>query len=418
MRMLLQCHGLKRAVNFTTAKLHVRAGAYLGAGFLAAIPATHAVEPAEIQLGHFHITPTIESRLGYIDNLLRNSEEDKGSWAMSTSPRVEAALYNGPHTYTLAYSLDDYRFFDSSKDDYTDQQVNLDIHQEFNARNALDLSGEFFTGSERRGTGLSEGNVATLIDKPVDYDETSYGGNYTYGSQSSRGRLEFGAEARSLEYQNFRDVTRYRDRDQDELRTTFFWNIAPRTDALAGVGYTDNHYSTDNPNDPFGTLDSEQFSYFVGLTWEATGKTSGSVRAGMFDRQYDSDARRSQDGFLWDVDVTWVPRSYSRFNFRTRRDFRETNRFGDAIDSRTYAVTWDYDWSSRSRTRLEVELVNDDYVDARNEDDAYTVEFEYIYAFRRWLDFGAGYRYEKRDSNIDSLEYELNAYYVEATMSL
>jgi polysaccharide biosynthesis protein VpsM len=387
------------------------------AGTLAA-PQALAVDPAHWQAGPVSLTPTLDVKTGYVDNLLRSSDDEDDTWALITKPRLQAWLQNGLNTYSLAYTLTDYRYADSSDDDYTDNQLNLDIHHEFNAKNVLNVAGEYYDGHEQRGTGLAEGDIATLIDKPVELERYRLGGDYTYGNRDSKGRLQFGAKTENWDYQNFRDYTQYRNRDQDTLSGTFFWKVAPRTDVLAEVRYIDNQYDKTSPDDPFGTLDSEEMNYLVGVAWDASAKTSGSVRVGISDREYDSDSRSDTDNFMWEADVTWAPRSYSIVNFLTRRRNDETNGVGDAIDVEEYQVRWDHAWDSRSSMKLDLFAAQDDYTGSPRSDDRYRFEAGYVYSLRRWFDLGATYRYEKRDSDRDDLDYDANAYYLEAKLSL
>jgi len=326
-------------------------------------------------------------------------------------------LQNGVSTYSFDLKAADYRYFSSHDDDYTDLIWNIDIYQEFNVRNSLNLFAEFYDGHEERGTGLSEG-IGQLIDEPLELERTIGGGDYTFGSRASRGRLKLAAKGVNHEYQNFREETRYNDRDRYEYAGTFFWKVGARTDALAEVRYIDNEYDEIDPADPAGSFDSQEYNYFVGVEWEATAKSSGSVRVGMFDREYDSAAREDDDGFSWEVDVTYMPRSYSRWNLESRNYFRETNGLGDAINTTDTTLTWDHDWASRSSTEVGFTVGSDDYSGSEREDDRFKLEASYNYALRRWIDLGVGYRWEDRDSDLDFFDYTRNEVFFKADFSL
>ena len=61
---------------------------------------------------------------------------------------------------------------------------------------------------------------------------------------------------------------------------------------------------------------------------------------------------------------------------------------------------------------------NDDYEGSDRKDDTYSAEARYDYAFRRWVDLGAGYRYEHRDSDLQFFDYTGNIFFLEAKLSL
>lgn len=391
--------------------------ALVGASILVAIPVL-AIEPGNIKAGPVYIAPTVDVAGRYVDNLFRSHEDEKETWITEIAPRVQAWLQDGNNTYALAYKLVDTNYASSHADDYTDHQVNLDIHHEFNAKNVMNLMGEYYDGHEERGTGLSQGSISQLIDEPVEYERTRAGGDYTYGNRNSRGRIELAANIVSYEYQNFRDFTQYRDYEADTYGGTFFWKVGNRTDALFEVRAINTEYDKTDPANLAGSLDSDEMNYMVGMAWDATAKTTGSVRVGMFDREFDSRARGDDDGFHWEVDLTWKPRTYSNINLLTRRRSQETNGLGNYIDTKEFELAWDHKWSLRAKTHLGILLAEDDYSGADRTDDRYELEAIYRHEMQRWFDLGIGYRYEDRDSDIRSLDYNQNLFFIEANLSL
>jgi hypothetical protein len=380
-------------------------------------PAALAVDPANLQAGPVFITPTLDTRVGYVDNLFRSKEDKKNTGFSVITPRVQAWMANGPSTYSFTTALVDYRYFDSSDDDITDNTYNLDVHHEFNARNTVNLFAEYWDFHETRGVGVSEG-IAPLLDGPVKLDRSTIGGDYLYGSESSSGRLKLGAQALEHDYKNFPKLTRYRSRDRYQYGSTFLWRIAERTDAVFEVRYIDTEYDRLDPSDAAGSLDSDEINYLAGVNWEATAKTSGSVKVGMIDRDYSSDDRSDDDVFSWEADVTYSPRTYSHFNLASRRYFDETNGLGNAVETEDITLSWNHDWDSYSSTVFRVRAGNLDYTESERQDDLYGAEASYNYAFRRWIDLGVGYRFEDIDSDLEFYDYTRNEVFLEAKVSL
>lgn len=202
---------------------------------------TQAIEPANLQAGPVYFTPTLDVEARYVDNLFRTNGGEKSTWVADIAPRIQAWMQNGASTYSLGYELTDSTYASSHADDFTDHQVNLDLHHEFTAKNALNIFGEFYDGHEERGTGLTEG-IPSLIDKPVEYERSTLGGDYTFGNRKSKGRLELAAKNVDYQYQNFREATQFRDYDQDTFGATFYWKVGSRTDLLAQVRAIDTQY--------------------------------------------------------------------------------------------------------------------------------------------------------------------------------
>lgn len=376
-----------------------------------------AVEPVNYKAGPVLLTPTLETELGYVDNLFREKEDKKNTSMSVVTPRLQSWIEDGLNTYSFTYTLVDYRYFESRADNFTDNLFNADVHYEFNARNKVNLYSEYWAGHQARGVDLSEG-IAQLIDKPITLDRTTVGGDYLYGSDSSRGRIVLGAKALDHEYKNFPELTYYHDRNRYEYSSTFLWQVAARTDALFQVRYIETDYDRLDPADVNGTLDSDEYNYLVGTTWEATAKTTGSVKVGMIDRDYQSDSRSDDKVFSWEVDLTYEPRTYSRFNLESRRYFNETNGFGNAVDTEDTTLTWTHKWNTRSSTELLATAGTHDYTESIRQDDLYGAGAQYTYAFRRWMDLGVGYRFEELDSDLNYYDYTRNEVFLRAELSL
>ena len=156
----------------------------------------------------------------------------------------------------------------------------------------------------------------------------------------------------------------------------------------------------------------------MGVSWEPTARTSGSIKLGWFDRTYKSARREDDDGFSWEVDVYYKLRTYSVFNLKSRRFSQETNGIGDAVNAQETRLDWDHDWNGRSSTRLSALFLNKDFSGSERQDDVYGVEAAYKYAMRRWLDLGVGYRYEDRNSDLELYDYDRNRLFFEARFSL
>jgi polysaccharide biosynthesis protein VpsM len=378
----------------------------------------HALEPANIPVGPAYVTPKVEVEHGYSDNIFRTASDEESSWYVETVPEVELWMPRGPNNYSLGIKTSDYGFSSSEAENFRDDEAELNVHHEFNSRNAVNVKGEYFDGHEEPGTGLAEGELARQISDPIQLEKKRYKFDYTFGNRDSKGRLEIGYGREDWEYKNYRDLTRYRDRDQDVWRGVFFWKVAPRTDILAEVRRLTVDYNEIDVSDTAGSYDSEEYNYFLGMTWEPSAKMAGSVRMGEYDRDFDSSGREDDSGYTWEMEVTYKPRTYSTFAVGTRRVSEETNGKGDYINSSEVSADWDHDWNSRVTTSLNLGYADDDYEGSGREDDRWKLEATYNYNMRPSLDLGVGYRREDRGSSDFGLDYDLSEVFFRAKLSL
>jgi hypothetical protein len=385
----------------------------------AASPGLRAVEPAQARWGPLYIEPLLEMESAWVDNLYRTENDEVDSWILTTRPSVRGWLQNGPSTYGLLYELEDGRFEGTPSgedDDYTDHRFRGDVHQEFNDRNLLELFAELDQTHEDRGTGLTEGAFARFTDRPIELDHTSYGAGYTYGSRQTDGKLEFRLTADDLEYQNFREFTRFFDHERWQGRGIFSWNMSPRSALVADLAYGEVEYRRQQPGQP--ALDSEEWRLLLGATWEATARTSGRFKIGGFDRQFDDEGREDTSGFSWDAGLTYRRRTYSVFDVNARQINRETNGLGDFIESSEFDVNWLHIFSSGYRSNINMLLANDNYSESERDDIRLALEWIVDRPFRRWLDLGVGWRYEDRDSDLDRFSMQRHSLFARLRISL
>jgi len=217
---------------------------------------------------------------------------------------------------------------------------------------------------------------------------------------------------RTKRYDNHRTLTEPRDLDDTETGVVFFYRLAPLTSALFQVTNTGIDYQT-------AALDSTERRYLVGLTWQATAKTSGTVKVGRQQKDFDDAARTDFSAASWTAAVTWSPRTYSFLELATNRKADETNGVGDLNDRRDLSLAWTHNWTSFARTRLGAQIVEDKYRGATARDDK-TTEYglNVAYQMRRWLNLSLGYTTAERDSDDNAFDYRRNIYMFTAGASL
>ncbi len=272
---------------------------------------------------------------------------------------------------------------------------------------------------EDRGTGLSEGLIGEFIPEPIEYDQGDVGGSLQFGSDEGVGRLVLRAGYMDREYQNFKEVTRPRDRDETTLASTFFYPVAPNTDLLVEYEYKDIHY----PN-PFVVeqppLDSKENYLTVGAQWEITPNLTSTAKGGYVDKNFDSSQRKDWDGVGWTLDLLMQPREQDTILVRGSRAPEETTLQGDFIKSESLETAWTHDWSDRVYTTLGAVIGRDTYEQSFDDrqDDIYNVSGRVGYEFRRWANFYTGYSYDDKDSNAEDLSYTDNVFTIGVELSL
>lgn len=364
-----------------------------------------ALEPQSIKLSDgLTFTPTLQVSERYDDNFRAVEDGEESSWITGITPTFTLAAEGRKSAYALTYSANSDIFHSSHDDDNTDHHLTADAGFEFNARNRLKLSGGYHKVEE---TASQDQEIEN--DK---YTTANAGGVYTYGAESARTQVDFGANYEELRYQNGDGINADKERDTTALSSTLYYRVAPKTRALVEARHTDYDYVTNE------RLNSNNIALLGGLTWDATAKTSGTVKIGAERKRFDDSSIDDKSGSLWEVGVSWMPRTYSTFNLKTRRALDEGDSGASSIQSQSTTLSWNHEWMDRLTSDVSYTYSDQEYQDIDRDDEINTFGLGMTYEMRRWLDVGVGYKYSDNDSSAAGESYERNVYMISVTASL
>ena len=360
----------------------------------------------------------LDNELRYNDNYLYSDRDEQSAWEMENRPELQVTSIYNDNTYQGYLRIKHVENFDSDDDSYTDHVIGIKLDQNLSARQLIHFAAESAILTEKRGTGFSEGANANLLSAPDDFRQIKYKAAYRLGSQHATGRLKLSADRVQMDYDSS-IVGDTRDHNINTYGAAFNYRVGSKTDAVLEYRRAHSYYD----NQPVGTsgiinLDSEEEYFLVGVEWDATAKTSGKIRVGQSERDFDDSSLGSDDNFHWEAEVSWRPRTYSELLLKTRRMSAETYGQGNYINSRDSSITWRYAWNGRLSHQLDFGFSDDKFEAGSRSDDVSRASFKVAYDMRRWLDLGIGYRYNERDSDLSSVQYEQNLFFITANVLL
>ena len=158
-------------------------------------------------------------------------------------------------------------------------------------------------------------------------------------------------------------------------------------------------------------LDSTEQSYFLGVNWEATAKTTGNVKFGTTKKSFNLGQLPSGTSTVWDGEIRWAPKTYSVVDVSLHQKSNEYGGTGSFIISRDTDLSWTHDWSGYVTSALSFGDGADTFQASPRADKRQTYGMKVTYGFRRWLRAGVGYQHTKRTST-----YPINDYTKAVTM--
>lgn len=379
------------------------------AAVLAALAAGNALalEPDYIKLGDsLMFTPTLLVTESYDDNFRANQGDTESSWITTVTPTFMLGAEGRKGAYRVTYQAVSDTFHSSQQDNNTDHHLTADAALQFNARNRL-------VGN--LGHHRVEETAALEVGAENDrYTTDDIGAVYSFGAQEARAQVDVGAKYSELRYLN-NVVNEDKERDTTTLNSIFYYRIGAKTKALVEVRHIDVDYLNDTSN-----RSGQSLAYLGGLTWDATAKTTGTVKIGREKKDYDAASVDSQSNGMVEAGISWQPRTYSTFSLTARKAQDEGDQNGaTSVDTESYNLSWDHEWTELVKSNLFYGWSERDYngsIERSDENNSYGASL--TYSLRRWLDLGIGYRYSDNDSTFSGQSFERNIYQLSVSASL
>lgn len=379
--------------------------ALLQLGLISALPnAAVAADQAGIRVGALDINPVLQIGEAYNDNIVLAETNTESSWVTTIKPAVRLQLEHGANTFGLNYQLSQ-GVFHSSDDDYLDHTARANAHLDMTSRLQSDLWGGYRKAHDPRGSTFTGAPIS--FNTPDKYHQTDAGIKVGYGL---RARVQVKGDYSNKRYDNHRSLTASRDLDRAGGGLLFTFPIMPKTRLALEARYKTFNYKVAN-------LDSNEQYYFTGLDWEATAKTSGSLRLGYSRKRFDDLLLKDASKFSGELGMNWAPLTYSTFDISALYAPTETDGTGSYTQTTMGSVSWNHGWSSYLHHTAMVSYTDNQFrgVVTPRTDKTTVVSISVDYQLMRWLNIGAGYKYNNKNSNAANTSYRQNIWSLNLT---
>lgn len=379
--------------------------------------AVAATQPEGIPVGGAELIPTIRIQHQHDDNIFSSNLTEESSTITNLTPRLEYLAQSDEENYFSASYVGDWaRYWQSRDDDYDDHTFTL--VGAYAGTDSMRFSADATHAKlhDNRGEGASEGVGAVTRNDPDEYDKDELGIALDLGSPEARFGASLGVRTLDIEYTNNRAFTQFRDRDDREFDARVFMTVSGKTRAFLGYRQTAIEYAelTATGN----SIDSDEDSVLVGVEWDITGKTTGSLEIGELTKDFDNPASPKDDLTVWNLGLVWSPREYSSISFNTSRDAAETNGIGFFIEQTNHTVSWNHSWSERFHSMISLNVGDDQYPGTTREDDREDYTLGIDYDWQRWANIGLRMQFSERDSNFNLFDYDRRRIYATLDLSL
>ncbi|OAJ95262.1 outer membrane beta-barrel protein [Vibrio bivalvicida] len=375
------------------------------------------------------ITPLFESSLEHNDNIGRfsSSQKPESSGVLVLEPGIAFESDRGGNEHLVAYQISSGTYFDSSDDNFLDHKFITNNFIRLNSKHGVSLNYNLLLLHEERGTGLSAGDsLSTVVTDPVEYLINDINSTYVYGSEGAKGRLELSLGYLDRSYKNYRDIsnpnlaqlsTKYKDFDEVSGGSAFYYRVMPATQALFEIELVKRNYDLADPATTRSQDSLDQF-YMIGSKWDMSGKTTGKLRLGLQNKDYEDSQKDQFTGFSWDVDLTWNPLEHSQVTLLGGQRVRDPEQGRNYVKDKFLTSGWKHHWKSNFYSDIELLLRNSDYSSSNRDDDFYSNRLALGYTLNDITDLVLGWKYERVNSTINENSYKQNVWYLSVNLVL
>ncbi|MDX8396301.1 MAG: outer membrane beta-barrel protein [Mariprofundaceae bacterium] len=351
------------------------------------------------QLGDVHVFPVLDVTQEYDSNIALSDNSPISSPVASSVTRLSPSLNVVGGTrrnyFGLQYKLDDGRYWSSSVDNYTDHFLDAFSHNEFSKRARLDVGLNYTRSHDQRGSTFT-GIIARLIgsNDPDQWHQVSIATAFEYGREGAKMKLAANGSYAVKRYDNNRLFTRSQDVNNTLIGGTLYYRVRSHLYFLFEPSYDIFDYR--QARSPF---DSQELTLFGGATWEATAKTTGTIKVGWQHRKLTfSDSVNS--GLSWDAAITWNPSSNAEWQFNTSFAGSESSgASGSFVQALNNELNWSHQWGHKLKHEARFAIGRDKFIGTTRIDHLTDASASLVYNLKRWLEISAGYAYSKRSSN-------------------
>ncbi|USD67042.1 outer membrane beta-barrel protein [Vibrio sp. SCSIO 43136] len=408
-------------------KMNTRHKSLLTIGTLIVSSQVHSLESTGyIMESGLEVLPLFEAGYSYDDNIGRysNSLKADSSSLFVAKPGVVLKSDKNGNEYQVAYQLDTGRYTSSSDDNYTDHAFTTNNFIRFSRRHGLGLDYAFLKEHEARGTGVASGDaIASAINSPVKYKMHDARAVYVYGAEGAKARIEAAIDYRNLKYTNFRDGTtfggsvvntRFKDYTQTGLDLAFYYQMFPATKVLVQADLNDRKFELSDTSG--NSQDYTDNFLYLGADWDISGKTTGKLRFGIQDKNYDSSTRKDFNGFSWDLNLEWKPTYHSIVNVTGGQNTTDADQGFTDIKQTSAKVSWKHYWLTNVYSDLSYSYLQKDYSESTREDELTNSVFNLGYEIYDRVELVAGWSHRKNDSPLSTYSYDQNIWSINANV--
>jgi polysaccharide biosynthesis protein VpsM len=342
----------------------------------------------------------------YNDNIFLDSTDTESDTIFVFSPGVELNIGkpDGNANINVVFVENIITYSDNSRLNRETPDVKLQGFQK-TAKSKVDYGISYAENAQNDASNNLTGDLARRNILKANID-----GEWSVTAKSS---IKAGYSLEDITY----DSEQFYDREHSNLPVNYYWGVTPKLDM--SVGYRHRTTSFDPRNgylpDPFSKPSDFDDDFFnVGVRGQIGAKTSGEIRVGVQNRDFNTAGKNDEDLFSVDAKVTWQATEKSNLSLLASRDFN-ADAFGTSIESTDVQLAGTTALSENFNGFASIRLSKDDYNGGRSDDGLFG-QVGVSYAPNSYSAISVAYVIYNNDSSYMPADFDNNVINISGTL--
>lgn len=359
-----------------------------------------------MRIGRLELHPYLSVSEKYSDNVYATSSDNVSDYITTTIPGIRLQFPFRAHLIGLEYNTEIVNYANNSTENTSDQNLNGLMDFKLGSLVGLKLTEVYAKGHEPRGvssTGFIERYETNVASASATYQLANI----------SKIRIDYSKSAWKFDTSNFRD------REEGLLSSYLYYRLLPKTSAFIEYDRNQIDYSRS------GDLNNTDDSALMGLTWEITERSKGTLKGGYLWKKYDQSSNNNFETWTASIDLNHDFSDYDSLLFVGQRVVNERSlQFTRYFVTTGVNAEYTHRFVRRLASVVRGSYGEDTYSDAIAPDTTIRRDITTSagigmkYLTRNWLDTSIDYNRRNRDSNMDGFGYKENSYTISINMSL
>jgi hypothetical protein len=354
-----------------------------------------------IRWGELRIHPAFSLTEQYESNVFQVPSNEQGDFSTRISPGFALHLPLSRHDFFGGYRAEFVKYGSLKNQDTVNHFATLGMNLDFPGGLLVNMDNVFSKSTESPLSDVT-GPVKNLQDVLRSSAEYRLGERYSI------------ALSHALYYINYlQQQDEFLDRVENRVGLTGFYRIFPKTDVLLEPGYGRIQYLQSSSTN----RSANNYDAFVGVRSEPTARLRGLTKVGYLFRDPQQVGGKSFSGVVtsnqWGYQMT--DKTSWTLTFE-RRPFESSFTNNDFFISLFGILTMNYIFSPNLSLQANLGAGWNDYPvtatlgtkTAKRSDTLFAAGAGLTYTFTRWLSVRANYRFDRRESNFNTFDFNDN----------